>query len=214
MKKLKLSKMSAGFLVAISVIALNPIGASAKVNQDEARDLILKYGNDDIFSYDHSYIESNLKFSSIISKDAVDDGLLGKGLFNITKSDENLYLFQLGMDHYYVGVDSGQIYLYDGGSGAGSFHWIENNKVVKAWYWGRTEVDVDGHFSGWRYSDWKQDNGWVLISNNWYYYADGLQKTGWINDKGNWYFCYSNGQMAHDTIIDGYHVNSNGVWDY
>ncbi|AGX43461.1 putative cell wall binding repeat protein [Clostridium saccharobutylicum] len=208
-----LNKIITLWIMAVLLLAFNPMGASARVSENEAKDLILRYGNDDIFSYDYNYLKTNLVFSEEVSKDKLDDGLLGKGLYKITKSNENLYYFQLETDHYYVGVDSGQIYLYDGGSGCGTFHWIENNKVVKVWYWGRKEIDKDGQFGGWEYSDWQQNNGWVLLSDNtWSYYVDGLQKTGWIYDNGNWYYCYSNGQMAHDTTIAGYYLGSNGAW--
>ena len=35
--------------------------------------------------------------------------------------------------------------------------------------------------------------------------------TGWLNKGGNLYLLYSNGVMAHDTVIYGYKFDSNGV---
>ncbi|NRY60672.1 stalk domain-containing protein [Clostridium beijerinckii] len=55
--------------------------------------------------------------------------------------------------------------------------------------------------------------GWIQDKGH-YYYLDpstGAMKTGWIKDGGNWYYCWSNGQMATDTAVDGYTLNSNGA---
>lgn len=55
--------------------------------------------------------------------------------------------------------------------------------------------------------------GWNYIDGQWYYLGnDGKMQIGWIYDSGNWYYCRSNGTMAINTIIDGYAVDSNGVW--
>lgn len=73
---------------------------------------------------------------------------------------------------------------------------------------------------------WKKDNtglryvegnsyitGWKNIDNNWYYFDNnGYMKTGWICDNGNWYYLYENGQRATLENINGYFVNSNGVY--
>lgn len=75
--------------------------------------------------------------------------------------------------------------------------------------------------------------GWVLDQNNWYYLSStGKMSTGWILDNGKWYFLqnsgamvkgwkeingawyyfYPNGEMAFNTIVNGYMIGSNGVW--
>lgn len=55
--------------------------------------------------------------------------------------------------------------------------------------------------------------GWNYIDGQWYYLGnDGKMQIGWIYDAGNWYYCRSNGAMAINTTIDGYAVDSNGVW--
>ena len=55
--------------------------------------------------------------------------------------------------------------------------------------------------------------GWAKLDGEWYYFDNnGVMKTGWIQDGGNWYYLYNNGKMAHDTTIDGYYLNSSGVW--
>lgn len=60
--------------------------------------------------------------------------------------------------------------------------------------------------------------GWRNINGNWYYLNpisdenEGVMKTGWINDGYNWYYMYPSGEMAHDTYINGYKLDSNGAW--
>ena len=38
-------------------------------------------------------------------------------------------------------------------------------------------------------------------------------QTGWIYSSGKWYYCYPvSGNMATNTIINGYRVDSSGAW--
>ncbi|EHI97642.1 cell wall binding repeat-containing protein [Clostridium sp. DL-VIII] len=53
---------------------------------------------------------------------------------------------------------------------------------------------------------------WKSNSAGWWYTEGSSWATGWRNIDGNWYYFYSDGYMASDTTIDGYYVNSNGVW--
>ena len=55
-------------------------------------------------------------------------------------------------------------------------------------------------------AEWKQNyTGW--------WYTDGSSwATGWKLIDGNWYYFNSDGYMAHDTIIDGYKLGSDGAW--
>jgi len=67
--------------------------------------------------------------------------------------------------------------------------------------------------------------GWQKINDKWYYlqesnytdsntcivYVQGEMRTGWININGKDYLLYSSGEMAHDTVIYGYTIDSNGV---
>lgn len=62
--------------------------------------------------------------------------------------------------------------------------------------------------------------GWQKINGYWYYFNTssdsgiiGMMKKGWQQINGNWYyFYYGDGIMARNTWIDGYYVNSSGVW--
>lgn len=55
-------------------------------------------------------------------------------------------------------------------------------------------------------AEWRQDStGWWNAEGNSY-------STGWKQIDGKWYYFNSNGYMAHDTIVDGYKIDNNGVW--
>ena len=59
---------------------------------------------------------------------------------------------------------------------------------------------------------------WSQVDNygqtEWVLYYDGQQVYGWQYVNGVWYYInYFDGYMAHDTTIDGYYVNSNGVYE-
>jgi hypothetical protein len=55
-------------------------------------------------------------------------------------------------------------------------------------------------------AEWRQDSKgwWYADGNSWY--------TGWKQIDGKWYFFYSSGYMAKDIMIQGYYLNSSGVW--
>ena len=71
--------------------------------------------------------------------------------------------------------------------------------------------------NGWRYyltEDGKIQTGWLEENGHWYYFdKDGKMQTGWVNgDKPTeWYYLNADGTMAHDTVIDGYTLNSGGL---
>lgn len=55
--------------------------------------------------------------------------------------------------------------------------------------------------------------GWKLISKKWYYFNEsGAMTTGWLNDRGTWYYLDSSGAMVTNRYVDGYYLNSKGVW--
>lgn len=70
--------------------------------------------------------------------------------------------------------------------------------------------------NNWCYLDasGKAKTGWIQDKGNWYYLdpSTGVMRTGWIQDGGNWYYCWSNGQMASNTTVNGYTLNGSGVW--
>lgn len=55
-------------------------------------------------------------------------------------------------------------------------------------------------------AEWKQDStGW------WYTEGNSYNKNCWSLIDGKWYYFDYSGYMKHDTIIDGYYLNSSGV---
>lgn len=57
------------------------------------------------------------------------------------------------------------------------------------------------------HAEWRSNN------TGWWYTEGNSWATGWKSINGNWYYFYSDGYMAHDTIIGGYYLNSDGVWN-
>ncbi len=69
--------------------------------------------------------------------------------------------------------------------------------------------------TGWWYSQGSSySTSWAKINGQWYYFdSNGYMKTGWVKDGVNWYYLNSDGAMAHDTTIEGYHLNSSGMME-
>lgn len=58
-----------------------------------------------------------------------------------------------------------------------------------------------------------EGNGWIDGTKGWSYMINGVYLDGWQKIDGNWYYFYKDTNfMAHDTIIEGYYINSSGVW--
>jgi hypothetical protein len=53
---------------------------------------------------------------------------------------------------------------------------------------------------------------WRQNSTGWWYTVGNSWATGWAKLDGKWYYFYSDGYMAHDTIIDGFKLGSDGAW--
>ena len=53
---------------------------------------------------------------------------------------------------------------------------------------------------------WKKDN------TGWWYTVNNSYAKGWKEIDGKWYYFYSTGYMAHDTVIGGYKIGSDGAW--
>ncbi|AGF59629.1 glucan-binding YG repeat protein [Clostridium saccharoperbutylacetonicum] len=85
----------------------------------------------------------------------------------------------------------------------------------------------DSNYKRWFYFDdsGAMQTGWQKINDKWYYlqvdnftdsttntsYVKGEMRTGWINLDGKDYLLYSTGEMAHDTVIYDYIIDSSGV---
>ncbi|MGN0143905.1 MAG: cell wall-binding protein [Clostridium sp.] len=57
-----------------------------------------------------------------------------------------------------------------------------------------------------------EGNGWVKGNLGWSYVINGIYLDGWRKIDGKIYYFYKDTNfMAHDTIIDGYYINSDGA---
>lgn len=69
----------------------------------------------------------------------------------------------------------------------------------------------DGYWYYFNYSG-EMQTGWHLISGWWYFmHPDtGRMATGWNNINNVWYYMYDSGNMAHDTWVGKYYLQSDG----
>lgn len=88
----------------------------------------------------------------------------------------------------------------------GSWYYYENGNSISGWKYDH---------ENWYYlnNDGVMKTGWIKEVGDWYYLNDdGSMAKGWKLIDNQWYYLNSNGSMAHDTVIDGYTLNSNGVY--
>jgi len=104
-------------------------------------------------------------------------------------------------------------YLED--SGIMATGWIKYNGY---WYYLNDGGDMATGWkkiNGWWYyfeGNGRMKTGWMLIDGDWYYFnSNGTMFSGWLKYKNNYYYVNTNGKMAHDTTVDGYYLDSNGV---
>ena len=150
-----------------------------------------------------------------------------------------LYIDGKMVTGWYQDEETGKWYLFDQNTGVmaenkwskvdGVWYLFDDNgemltgwqKVDGKWYylkpWG-------GMANGWQYIDsvWyylRADgsmvaNGWVKTGGYWYYLtgSGSMATARWVEWKGDWYYIYSSGIMATNVTIDGYYINSAGVW--
>lgn len=116
----------------------------------------------------------------------------------------------------------GKWYFLNSNSGEMKTGWF--NDINNKWYYlGNSGVMATGWFKDtdgkWYYLDsnsGEMKTGWIKDNNNKWYRLEnsGAMVTGWSKDNdGKWYYLNSDGSMAYDTYIDGYYVNSNGVYE-
>ena len=76
-----------------------------------------------------------------------------------------------------------------------------------------TWTEHDDHTWTYLNDDGESVTGWINDNSKTYYLdKDGCKKTGWLKSKGCWYYFNENGEMASNTWIDNYYVNSDGKW--
>ncbi|MFT8343228.1 MAG: hypothetical protein ABF652_17625 [Clostridium beijerinckii] len=190
-------------IVAMSVTLSNTIYANAEdsVNIEQMKSELAKGGN--YTSQDFNAVADDFKFEG---ETTVKNGLDAQ-ITNLGFKDEKLYYFSFSkyvrISAYY-GLASKYIYIKCQGNGGGTIDVLKDGYIYakfefySARYGGNGWTGIDG---------WSEET-----QNTWRYFKDGIVQTGWIYDNGKWYYCSSNGEMAHDTTIDGYQLGADGAW--
>lgn len=206
MIKSKLIKTISLTIVAMSVTLSNTIYANAEdnINVEQAKSEIVR-GINPTLENGLSLTADDLEFEEETTVKKHFDHEDTK----INLIDEKIYNFknkQYLTNHYYYGLNSKCIYNEYRGTGGGSLTVLKDGNIY-----------AEFEFCGGNYSGphgWFGTNGWSQDANYpyWYYFKNGIVQTGWIYDNGKWYYCNSNGEMAHDTTIEGYTLSSSGAW--
>lgn len=74
-------------------------------------------------------------------------------------------------------------------------------------FWGKSS---DGKWT--LYEQGVPVSGWKMVRGKWYYMdPNGVMQTGWINDEQTWYYLNSGGDMAFNTYVGNFYVDSSGA---
>lgn len=235
MKMFKLTKVISSVLIATSVFALNPIGASAAWKKDF---IGWRYTLGNSFAQGWRVIDGQSYFfmpNGYMEKGWIKfyDGYAQKGLINYDKFSwyyldsvqGNLVTGwrKIDGDWYYLNkqakglqekgfMQTGWLnyngswyYFYDHGPMATGF--IDSGRDV--YYLDESNTSNIGIMK----------TGWQKIDGDWYYFntssdsgTTGAMKKGWHKIKGTWYYFYNDGKMAADTWVDVYYIDPNGAW--
>lgn len=117
----------------------------------------------------------------------------------------------------------GLVYLFDNNGGMQT-GWVSNN----GWYYynasGAKQTDWIKLKNLWYYlkETGAMATGWVKTGGRWYYMnKSGAMQTGWLAQGQNWYYLYKKndshggpeGAMASNTVIDGWVVAPDGIYN-
>jgi glucan-binding YG repeat protein/lysophospholipase L1-like esterase len=119
------------------------------------------------------------------------------------------------METDWIHVSGKRYYLND--SGVMTTGW---QKIDGKWYYLKSGGEM---LTGWKlYKDkWyylntnsgAMETGLIEVSGKKYYLKDsGEMMTGWQEIEGKWYYFYPGGQMASNTMIQGYKLGDDGAW--
>ena len=81
---------------------------------------------------------------------------------------------------------------------------------------GMARAWVQNDTGRWQYveTDGKTGTGWLAApqGNKYWFDDEGIMVSGkWVHINGKWYYFYENGQLALNTLVDGYEVDADGV---
>lgn len=73
------------------------------------------------------------------------------------------------------------------------------------WYYLNT---LENSLEGVLFTGWLNRDGRLYFTD-----SNGVMVEGWCQVDGNWhYFMPGSGEMARDTWIDGFYIDSDGIW--
>lgn len=229
MIKIKLSKIIASALIAVSVFALNPTGANAAWKKDSTGWWYTE-GNSwatgwRVIGGKSYYFESDGYMVTQFKRFYDDtyyyfDPIQGNVFTGWKKHDGVWYYFskeaegtkRIGFMRTGWFYDNGRWYYFSD---------IRND-------YGHMKTGLIGDDRGNYYYLDESDTsnigamktGWQKVNDNWYYFntsaddgVDGRMEKGWKKIKGTWYYLsLSDGKMAANTWVNGYYLNSEGAW--
>lgn len=182
-----LKKVIALGIIATSVIALNPIGASAEWRQDntgwwyaDGSTWATGWKNIDgkwYYFYQNGYMAKNTQISGY---EIDSDGVVADN--PTTKEQDPSYEWKL----------EGEAKA----NGSNNYYYIENNKIVG-------EMVYENNYLYYK-ENGQYFNGWKRLGGSggfrWYYMENGKRCIGWKNIDGKWYF-FSNFASDSDTNV-------------
>jgi hypothetical protein len=185
MKSLKLKKLIAVVVAALTIATMSPIGASAAWKENSNG-----WWNTEGSSWSTGWRSVDNSWYYFGS-----DGYMKTGWAN----DGGTWYYMQPSGAMKTGwVNDGGTWYYLQSSGAMKTGWV---KDAGTWYYLQ--------------SSGAMKTGWVKDAGTWYYLqSSGAMKTGWVNDRGTWYFTSSTGAMQTGVIQIGgkvYYFAANGA---
>lgn len=171
MKSLKLKKVIALAVAALTITALSPVGASAQWKQNSHG-----WWNTEGNSYSVGWraIDNNWYYFD-------SNGYMSTGWV----ADAGKWYFMQPSGSMKTGwISDGGKWYFAESSGAMKTGWVNDGGT---WYFTAPSGEMK--------------TGWVLDGGKWYYTApSGAMQTGWVNDNGTWYFTSASGDMQTGVI--------------
>lgn len=186
MKEVRLIKAVGSVVAIASILALNPIGASAKWRQDNNG---WWYSIDNSWYQGWQYLDSNWYYFG-------QDGYMKTGW--LQDGGNWYYLYSSGEMAHNTTIDG----FILGSDGA----WVKTGwrQDSNGWYYVKENGDRETGAA---------TNGWAKIDNKFYYFGhNGYMKTGWVKVESKWYYLMPSGEKAVNTVVNGYVLDVDGAW--
>lgn len=236
---MKRLRIIASTLTVISILALNPIGASASTGGWHGDNASGWWYVDDSGNYvtGWKYIDGNwyyLNSNGTMAHDTTVGGYyLGSNgawttdkyssqhkTLGSTSSDTSFQqnLQQSSHADYFNNADRG----VSSGAGDGSIARSNRENGIGDTTTTSTSTSQKSTSGGWEQvngawyyydANGQKKTGWIQDGGNWYFLNnEGSMATGWVQSGGSWYYLQGDGSMATSKYIGSYWVNASGVW--